>query len=70
MGIMETEILTRMNNMWESEILLIISVPYVTFWCADAVFEISGALAVLVLGLWMSSHRAVLQNETADMVHK
>ncbi|GAV08258.1 hypothetical protein RvY_17981-2 [Ramazzottius varieornatus] len=70
MGILETTILSRMTNMWESEVILILSVPYVTFWFADAVFGISGALAVLVLGLWMSSHRAIVQSATARTVQR
>ena len=59
-----------MTNMWEAELICIVAAPFITFWCADAYFKISGALAVLVLGLWMSSHRAVMSPEVEEIIHR
>ncbi|XP_055341117.1 sodium/hydrogen exchanger 10-like [Paramacrobiotus metropolitanus] len=70
MGFIVTQLISRMSNMWEAEAILIISAPYVTFWCADAVFHVSGALAVMVLGLYISSHRACMNPEVEDFIHK
>lgn len=70
MGFVVTQLLFRMSNIWEAEAILIISAPYVTFWCADAVFHISGALATVVLGLYLSSHRACMNVDVEEFMHK
>ncbi|GAU91560.1 hypothetical protein RvY_03788-2 [Ramazzottius varieornatus] len=69
-GFLLTQLLSRMSSVWEAELILILSVPYLVFWAADAAFGISGALANLVLGLWMSSHRTTISPDVEELVDR
>ncbi|XP_055341076.1 sodium/hydrogen exchanger 10-like isoform X2 [Paramacrobiotus metropolitanus] len=69
-GFLLTQLLSRMSSVWEAELILILSVPYLVFWSADAGFGISGALATAVLGLWMSSHRTSISPDVEVLVNR
>ena len=59
-----------MSSVWKAELILIITTPYLVFWTADVAFGISGALATMVFGLWMSSHRTCISPDVEELVNR
>ncbi|OQV13051.1 putative Sodium/hydrogen exchanger 7 [Hypsibius exemplaris] len=69
-GFLLTSLLSRVSSVWKAELILIVVTPYLVFWAADAGFDISGALATMVLGLWMSSHRTCISPDVEELVNR
>eukprot|EP00755_Sulcionema_specki_P032565 Sspe_Gene.99001::Locus_72415_Transcript_1_1_Confidence_1.000_Length_4617::g.99001::m.99001 len=62
-------ILTRVFNDPLIEVSLTVAVAYITFFLAEGWLHVSGVLALVILGLYLSMHRQCFSPEVEHMLH-
>ncbi|GAV02935.1 hypothetical protein RvY_13437 [Ramazzottius varieornatus] len=62
--------MSRIYNYWMSEVLIVVSVPYLTSWFAYELFGVSGMTSVIVLGLWMNYKNASISVKVQEFLNQ
>jgi NhaP-type Na+/H+ or K+/H+ antiporter len=68
-GILASFWISNVFNDARIETVVTIFITYLTFWIAEVVLHVSGVLAVVVLGLWLSRNRAVITPTVEEQLH-
>ena len=68
-GVIVKNCLKRVFNDPEIEITLTLVAAYVTFFCAEAYFKVSGVLGLVVMGMYLAYHSHVISPEVEHSLH-
>eukprot|EP01062_Namystynia_karyoxenos_P058805 TRINITY_DN5027_c3_g1_i1.p1 TRINITY_DN5027_c3_g1~~TRINITY_DN5027_c3_g1_i1.p1 ORF type:complete len:1709 (+),score=558.24 TRINITY_DN5027_c3_g1_i1:61-5127(+) len=69
MALLAEQVLERVFNDPLIEVTLTLSVAYMTFFIAEGMLHVSGVLALVVLGLYLSSHCQAFSPEVEHLLH-